>query len=84
MHQPSMYLILRYMLPAELPISSGNCRRVSSTQPGMRKHPGCRATGWSGSDGDPSAFRITANFGEGQMAGTSGVNSYFGPYTAAP
>lgn len=39
--------------------------------------------GWSES-GDPSPFRITANFGEGQMAGKSGVNNYFGPYTAGP
>jgi heat shock protein HslJ len=41
-------------------------------------------TGWSESGGDPSAFKITANFGEGQMAGKSGVNNYFGPYTAGP
>jgi len=39
--------------------------------------------GWSES-GDPSPFKITANFGEGQMAGKSGVNNYFGPYTAGP
>jgi len=38
---------------------------------------------WSES-GDPSAFKITANFAEGQMAGKSGVNNYFGPYTAGP
>lgn len=41
-------------------------------------------TGWSESGSNPSAFKITANFAEGRMAGKSGVNSYFGPYTAGP
>ena len=41
-------------------------------------------TGWSESGIDPSAFKITANFAEGRIAGKSGVNNYFGPYTAGP
>lgn len=41
-------------------------------------------TDWSESGSDPSAFKITASFEEGRMAGKSGVNNYFGPYTAGP
>lgn len=41
-------------------------------------------TGWSGGSADPSTFKITANFAEGRIAGKSGVNNYFGPYTAGP
>jgi heat shock protein HslJ len=40
-------------------------------------------TGWSES-GDPSVFKITANFAEGQISGKSAVNSYFGSYKLGP
>ena len=41
-------------------------------------------TGWSESDREPSAFKITANFAEGQISGKSAVNSYFGSYKLGP
>ncbi len=40
--------------------------------------------GWSEPGTGPAAFKITANFAGGQMTGKSGVNIYFGPYTAGP
>ena len=38
--------------------------------------------GWTLSSLDPADFTITAAFADGQIAGTSAVNSYNGPYTA--
>lgn len=37
-------------------------------------------TSWSDSTQDPTAFRITARFSDGQVGGTSGVNAYGAPY----
>lgn len=39
-------------------------------------------TDWSQDAIDPAAFAITAEFTEGRIAGTSGVNRYTGGYTA--
>jgi heat shock protein HslJ len=41
-----------------------------------------RLTGWTLSSLNPSEFTITAAFGDGQISGNSGVNSYGGSYTA--
>lgn len=42
-----------------------------------------RLTGWSVSSQDPNDFTITALFADGRIGGTSAVNQYGGPYTAA-
>jgi heat shock protein HslJ len=42
-----------------------------------------RLEAWSVSATDPTAFTITAEFADGQISGTSAVNSYSGPYTAS-
>jgi heat shock protein HslJ len=39
-----------------------------------------RLEAWSVSATDPTAHTITAKFAEGQISGTSAVNSYGGPY----
>jgi heat shock protein HslJ len=38
--------------------------------------------GWTVSSLHPESVTITANFAEGRIAGTCGVNSYGGPYQA--
>ncbi len=38
-------------------------------------------TGWTLSSLNPADFTITANVADGQISGTSGVNTYSGPYT---
>lgn len=43
-----------------------------------------RLVGWTISSLDPVSVTITANFAEGRISGTSGVNSYGGPYNAGP
>lgn len=40
-----------------------------------------RLTGWPSSSIDPAEFTITAAFENGQVSGSSAVNSYSGPYT---
>ena len=42
-----------------------------------------RLEAWSVSATDPTAFTITATFADGQISGTSAVNSYGGPYKAS-
>jgi heat shock protein HslJ len=41
-----------------------------------------RLTGWSLSSLTPSDFKITAQFADGRISGTSAVNVYSGPYRA--
>ena len=41
-----------------------------------------RLTGWSLSSLSPSDFKITAQFADGRISGTSAVNAYSGPYRA--
>lgn len=43
-----------------------------------------RLSGWSISSIDPASVTITAQFAEGQISGSGGVNSYGGPYTLGP
>lgn len=43
-----------------------------------------KLTGWTLSSLSPTDFTITANFADGQISGTSGVNTYSGPYTLGP
>ncbi len=40
-----------------------------------------RLTGWTLSSLAPGQFTITASFAGGKISGTSGVNTYGGPYT---
>ena len=40
--------------------------------------------GWSASSLDPEGFTITIVFSDGQISGSSGVNSYSGSYAAGP
>jgi heat shock protein HslJ len=43
-----------------------------------------RLTGWTLSSLDPNDFTITAKFADGRISGSSGVNTYGGPYSAGP
>lgn len=43
-----------------------------------------RLSEWTLSSLDPADFTITAELRDGQVGGTSAVNSYGGPYTAGP
>ncbi|MDF1542858.1 MAG: META domain-containing protein [Anaerosomatales bacterium] len=43
-----------------------------------------RLVGWSVSSIDPGAFTITAQFDNGDIGGTSAVNSYGGEYRTGP
>jgi len=43
-----------------------------------------KLTGWSVSALDPADFTITAEFADGQVGGSSGVNSYGAPYSSGP
>ncbi|MEI6808421.1 MAG: META domain-containing protein [bacterium] len=43
-----------------------------------------RLKAWSVDSLNPADFTITANFADGQVSGSSGVNSYGGPYNAGP
>jgi len=43
-----------------------------------------RLVGWSVSSIDPAQVTITAQFSDGNIGGSGGVNSYGGPYTAGP
>ena len=41
-----------------------------------------KLTGWTLNSLNPADFTITASFAGGKISGSSGVNSYSGPYTA--
>lgn len=63
--------------------SSGGSSGAAATDPAALEGPSWRLTGWSASDQDPKNYTITAEFKDGRIGGTSAVNQYGGPYTAA-
>lgn len=43
-----------------------------------------KLSGWSDANADPGAFKITATFAGGRVAGKAAVNNYFAAYTEGP
>ena len=62
----------------------GGSPKSSSPQSSWLNGTRWKLTGWTVSSLDPADFTITANFANGQISGTSAVNSYSGPYTLGP
>ena len=58
----------------------GGCSRVAGPLDGTR----WRLTEWTLSSLDPVDFTITAEFADGKISGSSGVNTYRGPYRVGP
>jgi heat shock protein HslJ len=56
------------------------CARVDSPLDGTR----WRLSEWTLNSLDPTALKITAEFGDGRISGSSGVNTYGGPYRVGP
>ncbi|KAF0209495.1 MAG: META domain-containing protein [Actinomycetota bacterium] len=61
-------------------VVSGGCSSGGAKLEGTR----WMLTGWSVSSLDPAEFTITAAFADGQVSGSSGVNTYGGSYKAGP
>jgi heat shock protein HslJ len=62
---------------------AAGCGGAADDEPSLDA-TGWRLVGWSLSSLDPNDFTITAAFADGQISGTSAVNSYGGPYTTGP
>jgi heat shock protein HslJ len=58
----------------------GGCSRVDSPLDGTR----WRLSEWTLNSLDPAELKITAEFAEGKISGSSGVNTYSGPYRVGP
>ena len=56
------------------------CSRVDSPLEGTR----WRLSEWTLSSLDPTEFKITAQFADGKISGSSAVNTYSGPYRVGP
>lgn len=66
-------------------IALGGCSRDSGSPDGSSLDgTRWRLTEWTLSSLDPADFTITLHFADGQISGSSGVNSYSGPYQAGP
>lgn len=55
-----------------------------SSQAGSLDGTHWKLTAWTLNSLNPADFTITANFANGQISGTSAVNSYSGPYKLGP
>jgi heat shock protein HslJ len=58
----------------------GGCSPAASSLDGTR----WRLSKWTLSSLDPSELKITAKFADGRISGSSGVNTYEGPYRIGP
>jgi heat shock protein HslJ len=65
-----------FLLVALALIALVGCSRGGSPLDGTE----WRLAGWTLSSLSPADFRITAKFADGRISGSSGVNSYSGPY----
>lgn len=77
-----MHVLVRTILALALTVSvlgAAGCSGAAAKLDGT----GWRLTEWSVSSIDPSAVTITISFDDGQLGGTSAVNSYGAPYKAA-
>ncbi len=61
----------------------GSTTTTSSTTPELNG-TSWRLSSWSASSPIPASVTITAEFKDGNISGSSGVNSYSGPYTVGP
>jgi heat shock protein HslJ len=58
----------------------GGCSRVDGPLDGTR----WRLSEWTLNSLDPAELKITAQFADGKISGSSGVNTYSGPYRVGP
>jgi heat shock protein HslJ len=63
---------------------TGTSHAGNSPQVGWLNGTKWKLTGWTLNSLNPADFTITANFANGQISGTSAVNSYSGPYKLGP
>ena len=68
---PAALLVIALLL-----IASVGCTRGDNALDGTQ----WRLAGWTLSSLNPADFTITAKFADGRISGSSGVNSYSGPY----
>jgi len=79
MFRPSKTFTLGLLIAASL-IALAGCSRADSKLDGTR----WRLDVWTLSSVSPREFPITAEFADGRVSGSSGVNTYSGPYRVGP